>query len=497
MTGPDREIFPRNTSRLGLQSASAKGSLAILLSQVLKLGLQFGTQLILARLLFPSDFGLIAMIAPVIGFVMIINDIGFGQVIVQKEKIYQQQISNLFWINLTLGAAFCLGLIILAPLAASMYGEPKIANLLMAMALIIPLGTIGIVPTAFLSRNLQFVKQAKIEISAAVVGSAITIYGSWMGLGYWALALGQIFATVITVCCTWYICKWTPSRPVRSVSVRDEFLFGRNVTATNIANFTIKSTDALLIGAVKGPVELGFYDRSYRLLMQPLNQLLLPVTRVAVPVLSNLLNDGLAFRETYIFMVRLLVAATVPGLVVCAVDGQTLIGFLMGPRWLEAAPIFEWFCIGGLASAIFASTTWLFISQNKTGQLLRYSMTAALINVVACFVGISWGARGVAMVSSLSFLLLQTPIMLYGALSISPVGGKELAMALYPSALATILSFLILHMVSGMMQQSAAVRLFIEFFLSYSLLVGCLAATSGGRNFLGRSFRLAQKALHK
>ena len=96
----DLEIFARNSSFEGIQSASVKGSAAILAGQLLKMGLQFGTQLVLARILFPSDFGLLAMIAPIMGIVMIINDIGFGQVIMQRESIYQLQVSNLFWINL-------------------------------------------------------------------------------------------------------------------------------------------------------------------------------------------------------------------------------------------------------------------------------------------------------------------------------------------------------------------------------------------------------------
>lgn len=493
----DREIFPRALGTGGVRSAAVSGSFAILLSQIVKLGLQFGTQLVLARILFPADFGLLAMIAPVIGVVMIINDIGFGQVVIQRPSIYQNQVSNLFWVNLAVGAALGACVVAAAPLAAYLYKEPRALALTAAMAVTIPIGTLGILPNALLTRRMRFATLAKIDIAALLCGSAVTIGGSLAGLGYWALALGQIVATTLVVAGGWLQCGWRPSAPTRSLSVREEFAFGRNVTGTNLSTFASKSVDSLLIGANEGPVQLGLYDRSYRLLVQPLGQILLPLNRVAVPLLSSLLSDPADFRRTYLFMVQLLVVVTVPGLVVCVADGTTVVRFLMGARWEPAAPIFGWMCTGGLASGLFSSAAWLFIAQDRTGKMLKYWVAAALINVASYGIGIFWGAVGVAAVSGVTFVLLQTPLVLHGALKNGPVRALDIARVIAPAAIAGGLAFVIVRFVPVLRFGSDPLTLAVHFGIGYGLMFALLASTRAGREFMSRGARMVGKLVRR
>lgn len=493
----DREIFPRELGTGGVRSAAVAGSFAILLSQVVKMGLQFGTQLVLARILFPADFGLLAMIAPVIGVVMIINDIGFGQVVVQRPSIYQRQVSNLFWINLAVGAALGACVVAAAPIAAYLYKEPKALALTAAMALTIPVGTLGILPNALLTRRMRFATLAKIEIAAVLCGSVVTIGGSLAGLGYWALALGQIVATAFVVGGGWLQCGWWPSAPTRSLSVREEFAFGRNLTGTNLATFASKSVDNLLIGANEGPIQLGLYDRSYRLIVQPLGQILLPLNRVAVPLLSSLLRNPEDFRRTYLFMVQLLLVATVPGLVVCIADGTTVIRLLMGARWEPAAPIFFWMCTGGLASGLFSSAAWLFIAQDRTGKMLKYWVAAALINVASYGIGIFWGAVGVAAVSGASFVLLQMPLVLRGALENGPVRALDVVRVVAPAAWAGALTFAIIRFVPVLRFNADALTLVVHFTIAYGLMFALLASTHAGREFMSRGMRMVGKLVRR
>jgi PST family polysaccharide transporter len=495
MTEPgEREIFPRSVVPGGLKSASVKGSVATMLSQGLKMALQFGTQLVLARILFPADFGLLAMIAPIIAIVMIINDLGFGQVVVQRPKIYQLQMSNLFWVNLAMGTALGILIIVSAPVAAHLYGEPRVLALTSVMALMIPLGTLGILPNAFLTRHMRFISLAKIDIGAAMMGSAVTIAAALGGLSYWSLVVGQLVATASTVGGAWALSKWRPSWPTRSISVREEFAFGRNVTGTNLANVVTKSADNLLIGFVEGPVQLGFYDRSYRLLVQPLSQLLLPVNRVAVPLLSSLANDPIEFRKMYLFMVQLLTVATVPGLLICVADGGTVIRFLMSSRWEPATPIFAWFCVGGLTSALYSSASWMFISRNRTGAMLKYWVTASAINLTACAIGIYWGAVGVAAVASTSFVLIQTPLVLRGALRDSPVRFTDVLYVIATPAFSAVLMFAAVRLGAFSHLPSDFLILLAEVVSSYALVAVLLTCSAGGRTFLQQTRRAFGRA---
>src|SRR5687767_263677 len=153
MSANDVEIFALSGSDTDLKRATVTGSMAMLIVQFLRMVLQFSVQLIVARLLFPKDFGLLAMVAPLLGFVQILNDFGFSQVITQRRKIFQQQVSNMFWTNIALSVGLTMLLVVSAPLVASLYNEPEIAPITIALAMMIPIGTAGIYPSAILSRN--------------------------------------------------------------------------------------------------------------------------------------------------------------------------------------------------------------------------------------------------------------------------------------------------------------------------------------------------------
>ncbi|MDH2356819.1 lipopolysaccharide biosynthesis protein [Bradyrhizobium sp. SSUT112] len=489
---PGQEIFVRDTNLPHVQSATVRGSFAILVSQISRLVIQFGTQLILARLLFPSDFGLLAMISPILSFVAIINDVGFSQILIQKRSIFQLQVSNLFWINLALGSTFGVTLAACAPLVAYVFGEPKVLSLTVVMALMIPLGMLSLHPNALLARQLRFATVARIEVAAAAAGSAVTLVCASAGFSYWSLAIGQLAATTVTVVMSWSFCGWKPSWPTRSLSVRAEFAFGRNVTATNLSVFATTMADKLLIGIVQGPVQLGLYDRSYRLLIQPLSQLMLPLNRVAVPLLSRVLHDPVTFRQTYLFMVQLLAVATMPVLAVCIADGTIVVRFLLGSRWEPAAPMFAWFCVGGLTSGVYSSAAWLFIARDRTGPMVKYWTSSALIGLASYAVGIFWGAVGVTMVAAVSFVAIQTPLVLYGALRDSPIGSADVVNVLVPPALAAAVTFAVIRFTPQIWSASDLLTLVGWTTASYGLLLILLLATKSGRGFLSRCLKTAK-----
>ena len=156
------------------------------------------------------------------------------------------------------------------------------------MAALIPIGTLGIYPNALLIRQLKVIPLAVLDVVVVLLGSACSVFLSWLWSSYWALVAGQFVTTISQVFAIWLICGWYPSRPSKIKSVREDLVFGRNITATNIANFASTSGSYILIGAVAGPVALGLYDRSYRLVVQPLTLVLVPLGRVAIPLLSQL-----------------------------------------------------------------------------------------------------------------------------------------------------------------------------------------------------------------
>lgn len=463
----EHEHFHVATDNSSLKRNSIRGTIVTGIAQVLKLSISLGSQVVLARLLFPSDFGLIAMVYPIIGLVQVFNDIGLGQVIVQRPFLEQKNVSSLFWVNIALSIALTIFVTLLSPFAAWIYGEPRVAGIMTSLALILPIAALGIHPVALLTRQMKFGVLACIEVGASLIGLVVTITAAWFGLSYWSLILGQLCSTIGNNTFSWLSCKWRPSRPAELGNVWADLKFGGNVTGANLANFITTSSDNIIIGLNNGEIALGLYDRSYRLVVQPVSQMIAPISRVALPLLSRLSDRPQEYRVTYFRIARLLMLFTVPGMLVCIIHAQTIIDTFLGTRWHSAAPIFRWICVGGLTSAIYSSAIWLFISQGRTREMRNYLALASGLNLLSYIVGSLWGIVMVAAAAASVFVLVTTPLILFGATRHGPVQTTNLVVLISTFIIQGAIVSTMLLFQNKLFLQSGLEQIFISTILSY------------------------------
>src|SRR5579863_6019090 len=192
---------------------SVRGSFATVLSQGAKMAIQLGSQVILARLLFPAEYGLLAMAYPVIAFVQVFNDIGLGQAVVQRPTLVQEQISALFWVNLAISCALAFLVAAFSPVAGLVYGEPRVVLLMIVLGLTLPVAAIGILPTALLARQMRFGVMARNEVAAMLAGAAVTILCALAGLSYWSLVAGMFANAIAANILVWIATAWKITWP--------------------------------------------------------------------------------------------------------------------------------------------------------------------------------------------------------------------------------------------------------------------------------------------
>ncbi len=468
----------------GLKRRSVRGSFATVLSQGTKLAIQLGSQVILARLLFPAEYGLIAMAYPVIAFLQVFNDIGLGQAVVQRPTLVQEQVSALFWVNIAISCLLTLVVALLAPLAAWVYGEPRLVLLTMVLGLIFPITAIGILPNALLARHMRFGQVAQNEVIAMLTGAIVTILCAWAGLSYWSLLVGQFANAIAGVILVWVVTSWRPGLPKFAASAWGDVKFGANITLSNLATFATTSGDNMIVGLTAGKIPLGLYDRSYNLVVRPVGQMMTPLSRVALPLLSRLVGKPEEYRAAYLQMFRIATLLIVPAMLLCISNGSTLINVLLGPRWSGAAPVFSWLCVGGLTSGIYASTFWLFISQDRAQELRMFATLAAVINVVSYLIGAFWGVVGIAMAASIGFVFLTTPLLLYAATRRGPVRPRDIIRCSLPFIAATLLVYAILVFGLGGLALHGFARIIVATLLSYGLFVGLALASKANRLLL-------------
>ncbi|PRD44712.1 lipopolysaccharide biosynthesis protein [Phyllobacterium phragmitis] len=406
---------------------AVRGGIVTAGAQAIKMGLQFLSVIILARLLAPEDFGLIASVGPIVAFVGLFQNLGLQQAVIQRKAIDQRQLNQVFWISALVGLCSTVIVAALAPAVAAFYGDMRMTGITIAAGLPLFFGSLAALPFALMNRQLQFGQLAVNDVITAVAGLLAVIAAAYAGLGYWSLVIGPAVSAIVALVAAWRAAKWKPDRPVFGID-SDIISFGANLTGFNIVNFFSRNLDNILIGKFSGAVELGYYDRAYKLLLFPLQNINQPLTRVMIPLLSRVQDDKARFRDIYMRTNWLLAAVTIPGIAALTLTSEQVIGILFGQRWLPVAPIFAWLGLAGLIQPISSTTGWIFICQGRTKTMFRWGIYSSLTTVLAFAVGLQWGAVGVAAAYAISGYVLRVPVLAVLMQRVGPVSAADFLM---------------------------------------------------------------------
>jgi PST family polysaccharide transporter len=438
------EYWQDLSSSDGLKARSVRGASITALVQVPKVVLMFASQLLLARLLLPGDFGLVAMVTPVIGFVQVLADLGLTQAVVSRPRLRLAELNAFFWISMGLSAGLGILAGLSSPLLAWLYGEPRVIAVTLACAALIVLGGFGMLQSALLNRQMRYGAIAIIEVSSLTVSVVLSALLAWYGWGYWSLVLAQTGASLTSIVLIWGFSDWRPRAPSFDRGALSLARFGSNITISNLAGYLNMTVDNIMIGAALGRVVLGLYDRAWKLAVQPLSQIQAPFNRVAVPALSRLVDNPERYRQAFLQMTQAMLLVVAPAMIFAGLLADPLIAFVLGPRWLPAAPIFAWLCLGAILTPVNSATGWLLISQGRSREQMVFGTAAAAINVLAYACGLPWGIVYVAAVSALSVCLIQTPMLVAVVVRQGPVGRGTMARLLLPNIVASAATGLLL-----------------------------------------------------
>jgi PST family polysaccharide transporter len=401
-----------------------RGGMLTAAAQIIKMVIQFLSVVVLARLLVPEDFGLMASVSPIAAFVGLFQNLGLQQAVIQRKEISETQLNQVFWVSTFVGICCTAVLSALAPAVAAFYGDPRMTAITVATALPLFLGSLAALPLALMNRYLQFGQLAFNDVIAAAAGFLVTALAAYEGLGYWSLAIGPAVSAAVALLAAWWATGLLPGRPVFRVE-RDIISFGANLTGFNLVNFFSRNLDNILIGKYSGAVELGYYDRAYKLLLFPLQNITQPLTRVMIPLMSRMQDDKPRFRDIYMRTNWLLAGVTMPGIAALTCTAGPVVGLLFGEKWLPVAPIFAWLGIASLIQPIGSTTGWIFICQGKTKAMFHWGIYSSVTTVLAFIVGLKWGAIGVAAAYAISGYVLRIPVLAVMLQRVGPVSAVD------------------------------------------------------------------------
>lgn len=473
----DRLFDPPDGS---LRKSVGRGAFAIAMSQGMQVATQFISVMVLSRLLAPSDFGLVAMCAPIISLLGMLQNFGLVQATVQKKDLTVEDVNFLFWINLTFSAVLALLLLALSPLIAIFYEEPRVGPLIAAMSSTILISGLGAQHGAILNRRMEFGRIAFLTVIGSV--STLTVAVAWalVSPSYWALFAGTLTGATLATLLTWVFSGWLPGLPRRARDIRGLMGFGAGITGFNLTNFFARNLDNVMIGKVWGSVELGLYDRAYKLLLLPLRQVSNPLSRVMIPALSRMLDEPHRYRHAYLRVLNLSLLLILPGVAWATATADRLIPFVMGDQWQGSAPIFMALGFAGLVQPLNNPTGWLFISQGRSTDYMIWGFITAGISIAAFASGIYWGAIGVAIAYAISEYIKTVPLWHFISRR-GPVRWRDALDACGPLMLAAHLCLAAVWLLRDRFSDSAPIMLVANMILSYGLFVLIILASRSGR----------------
>ncbi|MCZ2825591.1 MULTISPECIES: lipopolysaccharide biosynthesis protein [unclassified Modestobacter] len=380
----------------GLAAAASRGAAVTLGGQGLRVLVQLVGIVVLARLLDPEDYGLVAIVALIVGFGELFRDFGLSSAAVQAKTLSDGQRDNLFWLNTGIGAVLAGLVCAVSPLIALAFDDDRLTLVAVVMSATFLLNGVSTQYRAMHTRHLRFGKLALSEIGGQVAGVTVGIVLAVLGAGYWALVAQQLTQGLVAQVFLVATNRWLPGWVDRRASVRPFLGYGLPLLGSHLLNYLGRNMDTLVLGARFGVASVGIYNRAFQLVMMPLLQVQAPSTRVALPVLSRLQDDKKRFAEFISFgQVALL---TLIGGLFAALFAQapSVVRVMLGSQWTEAVPIFRVLLVAGFFQAATYATSWVFLAKGLTRSQFVYALVTRPVVAVLIVVGSIWGLQGVA-----------------------------------------------------------------------------------------------------
>ena len=404
-----------------LKSKAIQGGSISILAKILNTIIQIAGVAILARLLSPNDFGLVAMATVITGFFFVFHELGLEDATIQASRITHEQISTLFWINLGFGFLVTIILMASSPVVAWFFKEPQLIPVVMVSSINFVFYGLYTQHLALLKKNMLFVEVSIIEILSGLLSTVASIIMALLGMKYWAIIFRHIFFPFFKAIFAWIFCHWRPGVPRRNTNVRPLLKIGANSVGFYMVNYFAANLDKTLIGKKFGAEQLGYYSRAYYLSIIPAGYFTQAIFHVAVSTLSKLRDEPEKYHRYYLNALSIVSFLGMPISIFMAITSKDLIYLLLGPQWNQAAGIFSILGLSAGMNILYGTSGWIHVSLGRTDRWFKWGIIGSLILISGFIIGLFFGPRGVALAYTIVIIILTLPGILYAG---SPIGLK-------------------------------------------------------------------------
>jgi O-antigen/teichoic acid export membrane protein len=381
-------------------------------AMVFKSGLQFAQVAVLSRLLAPTDFGLMAMVLAVMVFVQVFTDLGVSNAIIHHQDISANQLSSLYWLNVTVGAVLMLTLMAFSGgLGALMFNQPDLQPVLFSISASILLVAAGQQLRVMAEKSLRFTILAKVEIAAALAGFIAAIWWAWISPSVYALVAGVMVNSLVQTLLLWLFAAdgWRPAFRLRLSEIRHFLNFGGYMMANNFINSFNAQADVLIAGRLFPAATLGIYSLPRSLSLSVAGSINPVITRVGLPVMAKAQHDKSVLKSIYLKTMRMTASINFPIYIALAVFSKETVVLLFGLQWTEAAPLLVYLAIWGMFRSCGNPVGSLLLAVGRADLSFKWNLALLFVIPPALWASSHWGIAGLAIAQAALMATLMIP----------------------------------------------------------------------------------------
>jgi len=375
------------------------------LQQFGRQGIAFITSIILARILSPYEFGLIAMIGIFIALGDSLIKGGLTNSLIRSENINEDDYSTVFIFNLVGSIFIYFILFALAPLIASFYKQVELIEIIRWYSLVFIINALSAVQLTRLTKLMDFKTQLFVSLPSILVSSLIGIYLAISNFGVWSLVWSAIAQSFLSTIQVWIYSKWIPNFVFSIDKFKSHFSYGFRIMLSSILDIIFVNIYTLVIGRYFLPIQVGYYNRANTLQMFPVTNLSMILNKVSFPLFSSIQNNDVRLKEVYKKMMQMVLYIIAPILVIMGVLAEPIFRFLFTEKWLPAVPYFQILCYNGILYPIHSYNLQILNVKGRSDLFLRLEIIKKSLVLLMILITFQFGIFGLLIGSTITSTL--------------------------------------------------------------------------------------------
>lgn len=358
------------------------------------LGISFVSNIILARLLSPDDYGCIGLLAIFIVIAEVFVNGGFASALIQKKNPSQKDYSTVFIWNIFVSLILYFILYLIAPYVALYYQIPLLVSVLRVQGIIIFINALSIIQLSVLRKQLQFKKLSIIQLIAAIVSVFFAIVMAFQGWGIWSLVMQQLLYGLIATVALWFTANWKPILCFSFKSFKELFGYGAFLLMSDLLNSIYENIQGLLIGKKYTSIDMGYYTQARKLETVPTQSISYVVSQVTFPVFAKLQNDKQQLYVAVRKSLRMMNYLNFPLMILLIVIAEPLFILLFSEKWIASVPYFRILCLSGIVNCLQSVNYQVVCAVGRSKEVFKWNIIKRLIGFIFIFIGLYWGISG-------------------------------------------------------------------------------------------------------